>query len=210
MRQQKMRQQRDKFGSNKLSTSNKSAFPVDNTEEFKSKISYTEANTLQIEIPPSGMDSNVLFSGAFSALWFSAIAPATVSMLSGGIVPALFMAPFWLAGGAVAKMAVYDPFISSKLMIGKYAWLLEKNIFRKSSRHFASKKEEGATDFLKGAAVSLAVVVNDVPKYELLLYYTDGSDGYRKTTSFGRGLDFEELEYLSSIINEHSEIFIRS
>jgi len=26
---------------------------------------------------------------------------------------ALFMVPFWLAGGAVVKTAVYDPFVSS-------------------------------------------------------------------------------------------------
>mmetsp|Transcript_25028 Transcript_25028/g.51921 ORF Transcript_25028/g.51921 Transcript_25028/m.51921 type:complete len:157 (-) Transcript_25028:27-497(-) len=156
------------------------------------------------------MDSNVIFSGAFSALWFSAIAPATVSMLSSGIVSALFMTPFWLAGGAVAKIAVYDPFVSSKLMIGEYAWSLEKSIFRKRSTNFANNKEEGATRFLKGASVNLAVVVNNVPKYELILYYADGDDGFGKTARFGRGLDFEELEYLSSIINEHCAKFVLS
>lgn len=210
MRQHKIRQQRESLDLKKISTSNKSAFQVDNTMEFKSKISYSDANTLQIEIPPSGMDSNVIFSGAFSALWFSAIAPATVSMLSGGIFSALFMSPFWLAGGVVAKMAVYDPFVSSKLVIGEYAWSLEKSIFRKRTANFASNKEEGATQFLKGASVNLAIVVNNVPKYELLLYYADGDDGFGKTASFGRGLDFEELEYLTSIINEHCTKFVRS
>lgn len=85
------------------------------TSSFVSAISYTDADTLTVNIPPSGIGSRALSSGAFSALWFSAIAPATRSMLAtgAGIAPVLFMAPFWLAGGLLAKNAFYDPFISS-------------------------------------------------------------------------------------------------
>lgn len=69
--------------SQRTSSSNKER--VDKSQ-FVSRITYTDANTLQIELPPSGVDSNVFFSGAFSAMWFSAIAPTTLGMLSGGRV----------------------------------------------------------------------------------------------------------------------------
>lgn len=171
---------------------------VRDTSTFVSRISYTDANTLQIELPPSGVDSNVFFSGAFSALWFSAVGPATIGMLStGGIAPALFMVPFWLAGGMVAKMAVVDPFVSSKLTIGDYLWTLEKNYFRRMG-NLTSKKQDGPTETLRGASVDVGMVVNNVPRYELRLFF-DGNT----IISFGNGLSFDELEYLAGIINEH-------
>eukprot|EP00542_Grammatophora_oceanica_P011360 CAMPEP_0194036648 /NCGR_PEP_ID=MMETSP0009_2-20130614/9015_1 /TAXON_ID=210454 /ORGANISM="Grammatophora oceanica, Strain CCMP 410" /LENGTH=48 /DNA_ID= /DNA_START= /DNA_END= /DNA_ORIENTATION= len=48
------------------------------------------------------MTTNSIFSGAFSIMWFSTIVP--VSLSGGG----LFMIPFWLAGGIVAKTAAID------------------------------------------------------------------------------------------------------
>eukprot|EP00577_Skeletonema_sp_RCC1716_P020214 CAMPEP_0113422462 /NCGR_PEP_ID=MMETSP0013_2-20120614/28474_1 /TAXON_ID=2843 ORGANISM="Skeletonema costatum, Strain 1716" /NCGR_SAMPLE_ID=MMETSP0013_2 /ASSEMBLY_ACC=CAM_ASM_000158 /LENGTH=310 /DNA_ID=CAMNT_0000310209 /DNA_START=86 /DNA_END=1019 /DNA_ORIENTATION=+ /assembly_acc=CAM_ASM_000158 len=163
---------------------------------FRSRISYTDANTLQIELPPSGVNADVFFSGAFSALWFSAVGPATVGMLSSGGAAALFMAPFWLAGGMVAKMAVVDPFVSTKLTIGDYLWTLEKNYFRRRGK-LTSKKQDGPTETLRGASVEVGMVVNNVPRYELRLYF-DGN-----TVSFGKGLSVDELEYLAETINEH-------
>lgn len=72
--------------------------------DLKSRISYTDANTLQIEFPATGMTSSSVAGGAFSALWFGAIAPVTLSMSSAGLAPLLFMAPFWIAGAVVAKV----------------------------------------------------------------------------------------------------------
>lgn len=164
--------------------------------QFVSRITYTDANTLQIELPPSGVDSNVFFSGAFSAMWFSAIAPATLGMLSGGVLPALFMAPFWLAGGVIAKTAIVDPFVSSKLTIGDFLWTIEKTYFRRIGK-LTSKTKEGSTETLKGSSVEVGLVVNNVPRYELRLFF----DG--ETLSFGSGLSYDELEYLSKTINEH-------
>lgn len=164
--------------------------------QFVSRITYTDANTLQIELPPSGVDSNVFFSGAFSAMWFSAIAPATLGMLSGGVLPALFMAPFWLAGGVIAKTAIVDPFVSSKLTIGDFLWTIEKTYFRRIGK-LTSKTKEGSTESLKGSSVEVGLVVNNVPRYELRLFF----DG--ETLSFGSGLSYDELEYLSKTINEH-------
>ncbi|KAL7544041.1 hypothetical protein ACHAXR_013480 [Thalassiosira sp. AJA248-18] len=168
-----------------------------------SRISYTDANTLQIEIPPSGFDATTLASGAFSAIWFSAVAPATISMLSAGIVPALFMAPFWLAGGVVAKTAVYDPFVSSTLSIGKYLWTLEKKFFKRIGT--LTKKDDGSTESLEGAVVELAMVVNNVGIYQLRLI----SDG-KSSIAFGKGLAREELEYISRVINDHKEMLQES
>ena len=64
------------------------------TNNLASQVSYTDANTLEIDIPSPGIDSNAFFSGAFSALWFSAVIPATVGMLSAGFLPALLCLHF--------------------------------------------------------------------------------------------------------------------
>ena len=179
--------------SQRTSSSNKER--VDKSQ-FVSRITYTDSNTLQIELPPSGVDSNVFFSGAFTAMWFSAIAPVTLGMLSGGVFPALFMAPFWLAGGVIAKTAIVDPFVSSKLTIGDFLWIIEKTYFRRIGK-LTSKTKEGSTESLKGSSVEVGLVVNKVPRYELRLFF----DG--ETLSFGSGLSYDELEYLSKTINEH-------
>ena len=105
------------------------------------------------------------------------------------------MSPFWLAGGVVAKNAVYhDPFISSSLSIGQYLWSVEK----KYAGSLNTKREEGATESLKGAEMELAMVVINVGLYQLRLFF-DGNG----SITFGKGLAVEELEYLSGIINEH-------
>ena len=124
-------------------------------------------------------------------------------MLSAGIVPLLFMTPFWLAGAIVAKTAVYDPFVSSTLTIGEYLWTLEKHYFKKIGI-ITTRKEEGSTQYLKGSSVELAIVVNNVPKHELKLF----ADG--KVISFGRGLAVEELRYISDVINDHCAMFSKS
>jgi hypothetical protein len=78
---------------------------IPGTLRFVSRVSNIDANTLKIEIPPPGIDANVWFTGMFAALWFSAVAPATVSMIGvGAPLTILFMLPFWFAGGVVAKV----------------------------------------------------------------------------------------------------------
>lgn len=69
----------------------------------KSRISYID-NTLDIEFPAAGISSSSTAAGAFAALWFGTITPVTVSVLSVGLAPVLFMAPFWVAGAVVAKV----------------------------------------------------------------------------------------------------------
>ena len=163
--------------------------------KFRSRISYTDANTLEIELPPPGVNGDTVFTGVFSAIWFSALGPATFGMLSSSGIGTLFMVPFWYAGGKVAKMAVVDPFISSKLSIGDYLWTLEKNYFQKRGK-LTSKTKDGPTEIIQGASVEVGMVVNNVPRYELRLYLDDG------TISFGNGLSYDELEYLAEVIND--------
>ena len=94
-------------------------------------------------------------------------------------------------------MSVYDPFISSTLSIGQYLWTVEKK-YLKSVGSLNTKREEGSTESLKGASVELAMVVNNVGRYQLRLFF-DGND----SITFGKGLAVEELEHLSQVINEH-------
>lgn len=173
------------------------------TSNFVTRISYTDANTLEITIPSSGLDSSTIASGAFSAVWFSVISSATISMLSAGAFPGiLLMAPFWLAGGVVAKTAVYDPFISSTFSVGQYLWTLEKKYLSKSvGGGLNTRKKEGPTESLKGAAVELAMVMNGVGRYQLRLFVNN--DDNDSSITFGNGLPPEELEYVSRVINDH-------
>lgn len=156
----------------------------------RARLSTTDAGTLVIDLPATGVDSSAISSGVFGALWFSAVAPVT---FAGGIATAAFMLPFWLAGGFVAKNALVDPFTSSQLSLGKYAWSLKTSYGPKELRQV-----EGSTQDLRGASVEdLNVQVNGKPFYELKLY------GDRGVTGFGNGLEPQELEYLASVINKH-------
>mmetsp|Transcript_12051 Transcript_12051/g.25664 ORF Transcript_12051/g.25664 Transcript_12051/m.25664 type:complete len:263 (-) Transcript_12051:157-945(-) len=196
--QMQMRARGDLFQNSNEPIGQSSNLEVDKSN-FVSRISYTDANTLQIDIPSPGIDANSFATGAFSALWFSAVAPATVSMLGAGLLPTLFMAPFWLAGGVVAKSAVYDPFISSSLSIGQYLWTLEKRYLKSNLGSLKTKKEEGPTQSLSEATVELAMVVNNVGQYQLRLFFEGNND----SLTFGKGLAREELEDLSRVINGH-------
>jgi len=156
----------------------------------RARLSTTDAGTLIIDLPATGLDSRAISSGVFGTLWFSAIAPAT---FAGGFATAAFLLPFWLAGGFVAKTAIVDPFVKSQLTIGEYAYSL------KSSYANAKIREvEGSTQDLRGASVEdLNVEVNGKPFYEIKLY------GDKGVTGFGNGLEPDELEYLAYVINKH-------
>lgn len=171
----------------KLTTRNREPQPPINS---RARLSTTDAGTLIIDLPATGMDSSAVSSGIFGAIWFSSILPVT---FAGGIATAAFMLPFWLAGGFVAKTAIVDPFTSSQLSLGKYAWSLSTSYGPKGIRQV-----EGSTQDLRGASVQdLSLEVNGKPFYEIKLY------GDKGTTGFGNGLEPEELEYLAHVINKH-------
>ncbi|CAB9499655.1 expressed unknown protein [Seminavis robusta] len=170
----------------------------------RSRVSRSDAGTLVIEVTPEGISTGTLFNGAFSVAWFSAIVPATLAAVSGGALGmALFMVPFWAAGGMVAKQAVVDPFISNTVTIGQYAWSLEQRYGDGSKRQGAAiQKQEGATADLQGAKVECPLIVNNVPQYQLNLY----SNGYNGgVVSLGVGLPEEELLKVADEINNYLE-----
>jgi len=153
------------------------------------KLEFSDAGTLKISIPPRGLGTDSLLSGAFSLAWFSAIIPATLA--SGG-ASLFFMLPFWAAGGMVAKQAAFDPFVSGNLSVGKFAWSVQNQYAGR-----IINEKEGATEQLRGATAEVVAVVNGVPQAEIKLYADSGM------TAFGLGLSIEELEYLSGEINDH-------
>eukprot|EP00547_Thalassionema_nitzschioides_P001774 CAMPEP_0194215556 /NCGR_PEP_ID=MMETSP0156-20130528/17453_1 /TAXON_ID=33649 /ORGANISM="Thalassionema nitzschioides, Strain L26-B" /LENGTH=235 /DNA_ID=CAMNT_0038944099 /DNA_START=79 /DNA_END=787 /DNA_ORIENTATION=- len=170
----------------KLHSNNPDSKPPPNS---LARIEYTDADTLIITIPSKGLGTDSVFTGAFSLAWFSAIIPATFA--SGG-ASLLFMLPFWAAGGLVAKNAIYDPFVAGRISVGQYAWEVENTFAGKT---ITSK--EGPTEQLRGGKAKVVAVVNGIPQAEVKLYTNKG------VTAFGLGLSVEELEYLSSKINDH-------
>jgi hypothetical protein len=107
------------------------------------------------------------------------------------------MLPFWAAGALVAKQAVVDPFVSSKLAIGRYAWSLQ-SIYG-GNKGIKLSEKEGATEELRGARPELTAIINGAPQYELKLY------GEKGITSLPMGAQVseEELQYLADEINDH-------
>ena len=108
----------------------------------RSTITTSDAGTLLITIPAAGLGGGMLIGGAFTAAWFSAVVPATFATGGAG---ALFLLPFWLAGGAVAKQTILDPAKSSALSIGDRGRLLSHGDSlsgRRFSAHIARGEAE--------------------------------------------------------------------
>ena len=133
-----------------------------------------------------------LMGGAFSAAWFSAVVPATGSMIATGGASALFMLPFWLAGGVVAKQTVVDPVKATSLSIGEFAWELQQTAVGLPLKSFS-----GASEELDGCRVEVAAYVNGVPQHVLRLFA--GTQAW----SIGDGLTVVELEYIAAEVNAH-------
>jgi hypothetical protein len=149
----------------------------------------TDAGTLLVEVPPAGLTTSTVMGGAFSAAWFSVVAPATVA--SGG-ASALFMLPFWLAGGAVAKTSLLDPARKTSLSIGEFAWEIKQTL----PGGVTLSQESGPTEELVGAEVFVSLWTNGVPTFALKLGGRAGA-----TWSLGDGLPEQELEWVAGEVN---------
>ena len=163
----------------------------------RTKVDTSDAGTLLVEVPAARLGASTLMGGAFSAAWFSAIVPATASVIAGGaaLTGGLFMVPFWLAGGAVAKQTILDPAKATSLSIGEYAWELKQTL----PGGVAISQESGPSEELSGANVEVAVYTNGVPTYQLRL----GAGG--RLWTLGDGLPAEELEWIAEEINAQIE-----
>ena len=153
--------------------------------------SRSDAGTLLITVPPAGLSGGTLVGGAFSLAWFSVVVPATASMIATGGASALFMLPFWAAGGMVAKETILDPARATELSIGEFAWELSQRVA--GARVSA---ESGPSEELEGASVEVAAYVNGIPTFVMRLAATGG-----RTWSIGSGLRSEELEWLAGEVN---------
>jgi len=173
------------------------------------RISHTDAGTLQMEFPATGLDSNAIITGAFGVAWFSALVPATTTLAA---VP--FLLPFYLAGGLVAKSALVEPFTTTELSIGVYGWSLCTSRYGKT-KEVAS----GATPDLQRAVVIERArettttatgsnqdgrrrVIQQYPRYELRLVFAAGNNNQR---SLAIGSTFDNLEepaQLAQTINQ--------
>lgn len=166
--------------------------PVPRPRGARSTISRSDAGTLLVSLPAAGLlNGGTLMGGAFSAAWFSVVAPATFA--SGG-AGALFMLPFWLAGGAVAKQTVLDPAKATALSIGEFAWEITRSV----AGRLTLSSEDGPTQELEGADVEVVAFVNGVPVHRLVLAASGG-----RVFGFGDGLDVGELEWIASEVNAH-------
>lgn len=158
----------------------------------RTTVSRSDAGTLLVSVPAAGLGGGTLMGGAFSVAWFSAIVPSTASMLATGGASALFMLPFWLAGGAVAKQTIVDPAKATALSIGEIGWELSQTAVgvRLSSA-------DGPSEELDYADVDVAAYVNGIPTYVLRL--VAGVNVY----NVGTGLAEAELEWIATEINNH-------
>ncbi|MEW5312551.1 MAG: hypothetical protein WDW38_004178 [Sanguina aurantia] len=78
------------------------------------------AGRLDINIPPKGMGADTLFTASFALAWNAFVAFWTFGALaSGGILFALFSAPFWLAGVQLGRTALGGVLIQERLAIGR-------------------------------------------------------------------------------------------
>ena len=168
---------------------NKSPTPPRKPLGARTSISRSDAGTLLVEVPAAGLTANTVMGGAFSAAWFSVVAPATFATGGAG---ALFMLPFWIAGGAVAKQSLLDPARATSLSIGEFAWELSQTL----PGGVVLSQESGSTEELVGAEVFVALWTNGVPTFALRLGGRAGA-----TWSLGSGMPEEELEWIAAEIN---------
>mmetsp|Transcript_9540 Transcript_9540/g.28519 ORF Transcript_9540/g.28519 Transcript_9540/m.28519 type:complete len:256 (-) Transcript_9540:26-793(-) len=159
----------------------------------RSILDRSDAGTLLLTVPAAGVTGGALMGGVFSAAWFSAIIPATASMLaSGAILGTAFLAPFWMAGGMVLKTTLLDPAKSTTLSIGEFAWELRQEL----PGGVRVSEDRGSTEELAGADVAVSVITNGVPSYVCRL--VAGATAW----GVGDGLSREELEWIASEIND--------
>ena len=102
----------------------------------------------------------------------------------------------------MAKQAVVDPFVTSKLTIGQYAWSLQ-TIYGGGSAAggFSLNDKDGATEDLRAAEPALTGVVNGAPQYEIRLSTRRGE--MLSLPMGAQAVSEEELVSLADEINSY-------
>lgn len=160
---------------------------------------------LDIDIPPQRLSSSNVGTGLFALAWNAFVAFWTFSAIaSGGILFALFSAPFWFAGYQLAGQALGGALTHERFAIGRKRWRLaqELAVFKDGQRTFgggsssSAKQLEGDVDDLTGARVVTTIIVNGVPQTAIEVV-----EGVRKFR-FGESLEPSEQEWLVWEINQ--------
>lgn len=163
------------------------------------------AGRLDLEIPPEGLSGQAAGAGLFVLAWNGFVAFWTFSALaSGGVLFALFSAPFWFAGAQLAQQALSGAFSRERLALGRRRWRLAQELATADARSGAAKfldkatrgggangrEVEGDLDDLVGARIVTTMVVNGVPRTAVELV-----EGIRKHR-FGEALDPAEQRWI--------------
>ncbi|KIZ02988.1 serine/threonine protein kinase, partial [Monoraphidium neglectum] len=128
------------------------------------------AGRLDLEIPPEGISGNSVGTGVFAVAWNAFVAFWTFSALaSGGILFALFSAPFWFAGWQLAGQAFGGALTRERFAIGRNKFrlaqelaVLEGGVARFLGQGYRS--EEGDVSDIAGARIITTVIVNGAPR----------------------------------------------
>ena len=103
------------------------------------------------------------------------------------------MAPFWLAGGLVAKQTLFDPAKATSLSVGEFAWDMTQSV----AGFVKVASDGGPTSELDGASFDVSAFVYGVPVYVCRL--VAGADEW----TIGDGLPESELQWIALEVNAH-------
>lgn len=138
---------------------------------------------LDIEIPPEGLSGSSIGGGMFAIVWNAFVAFWTFSALaSGGLLFALFSAPFWFAGYQLASSSLSGALLKERFAIGRNKFRLSQELamLQDGAAKFLGNKaktSEGGVVDLSGARIITTVVVNGVPQTAIEL--VEGVNKYR-------------------------------
>ncbi|GIL85278.1 hypothetical protein Vretimale_10750 [Volvox reticuliferus] len=189
-----------------LATSSRPPSPVGRPAGTRVELQISpDGSRLDVVIPPRGFTMDTAFTGTFALAWNAFVAVWTVGALaSGGLLFALFSAPFWLAGAQLARGALGGALTKERFAVGPNRWRLGQQLAVFGANGKADfldgkneKLQEGLTRDLTAARVVTTAFINGVPQTAIEL--VAGVNKYR----FGEGLELVEQQWLVCEINEH-------
>ncbi|KXZ55099.1 hypothetical protein GPECTOR_3g253 [Gonium pectorale] len=164
----------------------------------------SEDGRLDVVIPPKGFTADTAFTGTFALAWNAFVAFWTVGALaSGGLLFALFSAPFWFAGVQIARGAIGGALTRERLAVGRKRWRLAQQLALLGSEGQADflegqneRLQEGSSANLTAARVVTIAFINGNPQTAIEIL--EGANRYR----MGEGLETVEQQWLVQEIND--------
>lgn len=163
-------------------------------------------NRLDVTIPPKGLlNLEAASSAGFAVVWNAFVLAWTVGALAGGgVLFALFSAPFWFAGVKLGKQALGAALLRERLSLSRSTFSLSQELatlnFDKQQAQFTEGRNQkgvcGETADLLGARVATTMIVNGSP-----VTVVEVLEGVR-VHRFGEGLDWAEQQWLVAEINK--------